>query len=128
MTPRLLSPRWLVVPALLSGLTLPAQASPAGPGPSSALFRLARLKPMAELRGRVVDEKGAGLPGVTVLVKGTTVGTTTGNDGSFVLELPATVTNPVLRISFIGYQAQDVEVSSRTEFNLVLKEDAEKLK
>ncbi|WP_210522172.1 SusC/RagA family TonB-linked outer membrane protein [Hymenobacter terricola] len=127
MTPCLLSPRWLVVPALLSGLALPAQAFPASPAPGGAPFRLALLKPTAEVRGRVVDEKGAGIPGVTVLVKGTTLGTSTGLDGTFVLDLPATVTNPVLRVSFIGYLAQDVEVGSRTEFNLVLKEDAEKL-
>ncbi|WP_210522185.1 SusC/RagA family TonB-linked outer membrane protein [Hymenobacter terricola] len=128
MTPCLLSPRWLVVPALLSGLALPAQAFPAGPAPGGAPFRLARPKPAAEVRGRVVDAKGAGLPGVTVLVKGTTLGTSTGLDGTFVLDLPATATNPVLRFSFIGYAAQDVEVGSRTEFNVTLLEDAQQLK
>lgn len=126
MTNRLLSPRWLVVPLLLCGLTLTAQAAPGG----LRLGRPAggRTKPAATIGGRVLDEKGGGLPGVTVLVKGTTLGTTTGNDGSFSLDLPATVTAPVLRFSYIGYLVQDVVVGSQTTFNITLKEDAEKLK
>ncbi|WP_046243475.1 SusC/RagA family TonB-linked outer membrane protein [Hymenobacter terrenus] len=130
MTPQLLSPQWLVVSALLGGLSLSptVQALPTTPRPGGIATQTATSKPAAQVSGRVIDEKGNGIPGVTVLVKGTTLGTTTGADGSFTLDVPATVTDPVLRFSFIGYQPQDVAVAGQTEFKVTLKEDTEKLK
>ncbi|AMJ67502.1 hypothetical protein AXW84_20315 [Hymenobacter sp. PAMC 26628] len=116
-----------MVPALLSGLALPAQAFPAGTAPGGAYFRLARPNPTAKVSGRVVDGKGEGIPGVTVLVQGSTLGTTTGPDGSFALDIPATIANPVLRISSIGYLAQEIAVGSQAEINVTLKEDTQKL-
>jgi TonB-linked SusC/RagA family outer membrane protein len=60
---------------------------------------------MAQTRtisGQVIDRaNNQGLPGVTVLVKGTTVGTATGNDGTFTLSVPSTATT--LIFSYIGY-------------------------
>ena len=58
-----------------------------------------------KLAGKVVDEKGEGLPGVTVVVKGTTLGTTTGPDGSFSLQAPE---NSTLVFSYIGYARKEV--------------------
>ncbi|RZK41670.1 MAG: SusC/RagA family TonB-linked outer membrane protein, partial [Hymenobacter sp.] len=58
--------------------------------------------------GRVVDAKGAGLPGVTVLVKGTTNGTSTGADGGFTIQAPE---NSVLVFSFVGYTKQELPVT-----------------
>ena len=51
--------------------------------------------------GRVTDEADAPIPGVNVLVKGTTIGTTTDTDGKFALEVPDN--NAILVFSFIGY-------------------------
>ncbi|HEX8350454.1 MAG TPA: SusC/RagA family TonB-linked outer membrane protein, partial [Hymenobacter sp.] len=75
--------------------------------------------------GRVVDAKGAGLPGVTVVVKGTTTGTGTGPDGSFTLQAPE---NSVLVISFVGYKRQEVPVTGASSaLNITLLEDTQAL-
>ncbi|OGX81106.1 SusC/RagA family TonB-linked outer membrane protein [Hymenobacter coccineus] len=59
--------------------------------------------------GRVTDEKGEGLPGVTVLVKGTQNGTSTNANGEFTLDAPAGAT---LVLSSVGYTTQEVAVTS----------------
>ncbi|MCX2739506.1 SusC/RagA family TonB-linked outer membrane protein [Pontibacter anaerobius] len=75
--------------------------------------------------GKVTDEKGEGLPGVTILLKGTTRGTATGADGTFSLSVPeATGT---LVISFIGYQTQEVPISNRASINVSLTPDMKAL-
>ena len=61
--------------------------------------------------GRVTAANGDGLPGVTVLVKGTVTGTSTGADGSFSLNVPA---NSVLVFSSVGFVRQEVPVTGAT--------------
>jgi TonB-linked SusC/RagA family outer membrane protein len=75
--------------------------------------------------GRVTDEKGAGLPGVTVVVKGTTVGTSTDGDGNFSLNVPNG--NGTLVVSFIGYSPQEVPIDNRTSIDISLAPDAKAL-
>jgi TonB-linked SusC/RagA family outer membrane protein len=58
--------------------------------------------------GRVVGSDGAGLPGVTVLVKGTTLGTATDANGRYTLPAPATATTLVF--SFVGYTSQEAKI------------------
>ncbi|WP_045687911.1 SusC/RagA family TonB-linked outer membrane protein [Hymenobacter sp. AT01-02] len=70
--------------------------------------------------GRVVDEKGAGLPGVNVVVKGSSVGTQTDIDGRFTLTAPD---NGTLVFSFVGYTAQEVAINSQTSLNVALAPD-----
>ncbi|MBC6699731.1 SusC/RagA family TonB-linked outer membrane protein [Hymenobacter sp. BT190] len=77
------------------------------------------------ISGRVVDAQSNGLPGVTVVVTGTTVGTSTGSDGRFELQAPATATT--LNISYVGYAAQQVSITDRTSVQVTLKEDAQAL-
>ncbi len=78
------------------------------------------------IKGTVQDEKGASLPGVTIIVKGTTNGTTTGADGKFTLSIPKEETT--LQFSYIGYQTQEVVVStSQTELKVIMKEDVTQL-
>ena len=125
MSENLPNSRWhRVLPALalfsVSGVAL--AASPADAARTAAVVRAD-----ITVKGRVVDEKGNGLPGVTVLVKGTTIGASTNSDGSFLLTIPATQTNPTLRISYIGFVSQDVVVGERTDLNVTLLEDAQKL-
>jgi TonB-linked SusC/RagA family outer membrane protein len=75
--------------------------------------------------GKVVDSKGTGLPGVTVLVKGTTTGTSTGADGSFTIQAPE---NGVLVFSFVGYTRQELPViGAATGLTVTLAESAQDL-
>ncbi|GAB2707874.1 SusC/RagA family TonB-linked outer membrane protein [Hymenobacter frigidus] len=67
--------------------------------------------------GRITDEKGAGLPGVNVIVKGTSTGTQTDADGRYRIEAPDGAT---LVFSFVGYAAQEVAVGSRGTIDMAL--------
>ena len=78
-----------------------------------------------EVTGKVTDGTGTGLPGVTVLVTGTTVGTSTGADGGFSLQVPATATS--LTVSFIGYAKQTVPIAGRNTVTVKLQDDAQAL-
>lgn len=75
--------------------------------------------------GKVVDENGVGLPGVTVVLKGTTKGTATGIDGSFSLAVPDG--NGTLVFSFIGYTTQEVPVNNQATLNVTLAPDTRQL-
>lgn len=72
--------------------------------------------------GTVLDESGSGLPGVSVVVKGTTNGTTTDTKGKFQLEVPGE--NPILVLSFVGYATQEMAVAKRTNItvNMVVED------
>jgi TonB-linked SusC/RagA family outer membrane protein len=78
------------------------------------------------LSGRVADEKNQPLPGVTVLVKNTTTGTSTGADGTF--SLTVTTDNPVLVLSYIGYKSQEVPVNGRSQIEVSMVGDEQALK
>lgn len=81
-----------------------------------------------EVKGVVVDINGAALPGVTVMLKGTTLGTATDIDGHFTLKYPDTGTPQALIFSFIGMKAQEVAVvKGQTEYKVTLEEEAQKL-
>jgi TonB-dependent starch-binding outer membrane protein SusC len=77
-----------------------------------------------DIRGRVTDERGEPIPGATVVVEGTNIGTVTDIDGEYTLNVGE---GAVLRISFIGYAAQTVTVSNQSVVNIVLKEDQSSL-
>lgn len=75
--------------------------------------------------GRVTDRaNGQGLPGVTVLAKGTTLGTSTNVDGAFTLNVPATVTT--LTFSFVGYTTVEQPIRAGA-INVALAPDAKQL-
>jgi len=76
------------------------------------------------ISGKITDENGEGLPGATILEKGTTNGTTTNIDGTFQLSSPE---NAVLIISFVGYQTQEIAVNNRSVIDVQLTVDAEQL-
>ncbi|MBR3541948.1 MAG: carboxypeptidase-like regulatory domain-containing protein, partial [Bacteroidales bacterium] len=75
--------------------------------------------------GTVLDELGEPLPGVNVVVKGTTNGATTDLDGNF--SIANVADKSVLVVSFIGYTTQEISVGSRSNFQIKLAEDAEML-
>ena len=73
------------------------------------------------VNGKVLDSTGAGLPGVTVNIKGTTNGVVTNIDGEYSLaDVPS---NATLQISFIGMQTQEIAVGNQSVINTTLIED-----
>jgi TonB-linked SusC/RagA family outer membrane protein len=79
------------------------------------------------ITGRLTDETGMEMPGVNVLLKGTTVGTTSNSNGSYTIAIPAGENNPILVFSFIGYANTEEIVGQRTVIDLVLQPSAETL-
>ena len=78
------------------------------------------------ITGTVIsDEDGLGLPGATVLVKGTTVGTTTDLDGNYSISVPAG--SNVLIFSFVGLVSKEEAIGNRTVINVTLTTDAAQL-
>ena len=73
-----------------------------------------------EVSGKVIDAQGNVLPGVTVLVKGTTLGTSTDADGKYNLTLPIMNQNLVLVFSFIGMESQEVVYTGQSNINITL--------
>ncbi|WP_297089727.1 TonB-dependent receptor [uncultured Draconibacterium sp.] len=73
------------------------------------------------VNGKVTDEAGEALPGVNVVVKGTTTGTITQADGTFALQVPQNA--QTLLISFIGFASQEVDISAATKVDVTLKAD-----
>ncbi|HYG19836.1 MAG TPA: TonB-dependent receptor [Ohtaekwangia sp.] len=75
--------------------------------------------------GKVTDSQGVPLPGVNILVKGLTSGTTTDSDGNFSLEVPDG--DVTLVFSFIGYATQEVALNGQTTLNVSLADDIQSL-
>ena len=73
--------------------------------------------------GKVLDENGEGLPGVSVILKGTNLGTSTDADGSFHLGIPDDKSNGILVFSFVGYQSSEINIDHRTSINVQLTPD-----
>lgn len=74
-----------------------------------------------EVNGRVTDPDGGGIPGATILVKGTQQGSITDLDGNYTLTVPSDAT---LLYSFIGYAIQEVAVAGQTNINVTMAEEA----
>lgn len=71
--------------------------------------------------GTVKDKNGDPLPGVSVVVKGTTVGTITDSQGAFMLNIPAEA--QTLLFSFVGMLAQEIPVAGKTTFDIILQDE-----
>ncbi|MBQ8916573.1 MAG: carboxypeptidase-like regulatory domain-containing protein, partial [Alistipes sp.] len=75
------------------------------------------------LRGGVKDANNQPIIGAAVVVEGTSLGASTGVDGSFTLNLPDAKTN-VLVVSYVGMKTQQIPVNGRTFIEVVMEEDA----
>jgi TonB-dependent starch-binding outer membrane protein SusC len=73
-----------------------------------------------QVSGTVTDAGGGGLPGVSVLLKGTTTGTVTDIDGKYSLSVPDA--NATLVFSSVGFKSQEIVVGAQTSINVVLIE------
>ena len=78
-----------------------------------------------KITGKVTDEKGNTLPGVTVLIKGTSLGTVTDANGSFSLTLP--IKEAVLVFSFVGMKSQEVNVTNKEMYSVIMKAEVSEI-
>lgn len=78
------------------------------------------------IKGIVLDENGSALPGVTVLVKGTTIGVSTDVKGNFSITLPGQKENSLI-FSFIGMQTQVIKCTDDKPLKITMKTDASQL-
>ncbi|WP_090334444.1 SusC/RagA family TonB-linked outer membrane protein [Dyadobacter koreensis] len=84
--------------------------------------------PKKNITGTVTDETGSGLPGVSVLVKGTQRGTSSNGEGKYSIEIPdQELATAVLTFSFVGYTSQDVPVGNKTDVSVQLAPEAKAL-
>ena len=82
------------------------------------------LAQQLQVSGTVKDHTGTPVAGATILVEGTTMGTTSNADGSYIIEAPSDAT---LLVSFIGYQSQQIAVAGKTRIDITLKEDSQSI-
>ncbi|AWM32241.1 SusC/RagA family TonB-linked outer membrane protein [Hymenobacter nivis] len=117
---------------LLCGALLPltvAAAPATPPAAPRAVGPALRHRAVAAtpITGTVLDEKGAGLPGVTIVLKGTTTGATTDENGRFSLIIPDGVSGATLVVSSIGYDRKEVAVGSQATFSITLSPNSQSL-
>ncbi|PLK44504.1 TonB-dependent receptor [Emticicia sp. TH156] len=82
-------------------------------------------KPLRIVTGKVTDEKGEGIPGVSVVVKGTTKGVTTDVEGIYKLDVPNETT--ILVFSYVGYVTQEIVTGNRSAIDVKLLPDDKSL-
>tara|TARA_Y100001972_G_scaffold70095_1_gene85422 strand:+ start:625 stop:3657 length:3033 start_codon:yes stop_codon:yes gene_type:complete len=87
-----------------------------------ALLLLISFASLGQNVSGVVTAGGEGLPGVSVIIKGTTNGTSTDVDGRYSLSVSG-VDNPVLVYTSVGFSTQEIEVGNRTVIDVALEED-----
>lgn len=93
--------------------------------PSRTITFETRRNSIGNLHGSVMDDTNQPLPGATIVVKGTAIGTVTDIDGRFVLDIPADPSTIV--VSFIGYIIKEFEVRSGSEVSIVMEPDIQQL-
>ena len=85
-------------------------------------------KEAREITGVVVSEQGDSIPGVTVLIKGTTLGTSTDEKGCFKIAIPSTLTNVKLVFSFVGMDDSEIAIEAKkNHYRVILLEKEENL-
>jgi len=84
------------------------------------LFGIGAFAQSLKVSGKVSEESGELLPGVNVIIKGTTTGVTTDFDGNYMLEIE-NPNNAVLQFSFIGFEPVEIPVQGKAKIDVVLK-------
>jgi TonB-linked SusC/RagA family outer membrane protein len=88
-------------------------------------FALWSVSQTIAITGTVTDAAGEALPGVNIRVEGTTTGTVTNADGTYIINV--TGSQALLQFNYIGYAQQSVTVGNRTVINIVMEEDVAEL-
>jgi len=79
------------------------------------------------LTGKVTDDKGESLPGVSIKIKGTNLGVATSVNGTYSLRVPTANVNGTLVVSYMGFTTREVPINGQTTLNIVLSEDVKAL-
>ena len=95
--------------------------------PGHQAARAMRTPVAVTVQGRVASETGEVLPGVNVLVKGTSNGTATNSNGKYTLTIPDEQAGGTLIFSYIGYASQEVKMGSQMLINVTLVADSKSL-
>ncbi len=90
----------------------------------AVLLSVAALAQDREISGKVTDSSGEPLPGVGVMVKGTSTGTMTLGDGTFSLRIPE---DAILEFTCLGFETIELSPAGRNTFEIMLREDSELL-
>ncbi|MFA6945764.1 MAG: carboxypeptidase-like regulatory domain-containing protein [Pedobacter sp.] len=75
--------------------------------------------------GKVTDSKGETLPGVSIKLKGTSVGATSGTDGRYTINVSGN--NSILVVTYIGFVTKEVAVNNQTSLDIALTSDVQGL-
>ncbi|SIS48714.1 TonB-linked outer membrane protein, SusC/RagA family [Zobellia uliginosa] len=110
--------------AIILAVTIPMQSHAFSKTTESPLENDLTAPPVQRTVSGTVSDAMGPLAGVTILVKGSTKGTSTDFDGNYNIEVDAETT---LVYSYIGYSSKEIKVGSQTEINVTLEEDAAKL-
>lgn len=115
---------------LVSGLTVTtnqalARSDAKMSGTLTVRQSASHLKAALDISGKVTGDNGEELPGVSILLKGTTTGATTDINGTFKLTIPEG--NAILVFSYVGYISQEIQVSNRSIIDVKLQVDTKAL-
>ncbi len=92
---------------------------------SDASTNVATQQATKKINGKVTDATGAGLPGVSIVVKGTTIGVISDTDGKYTLSVPADA--KTLVFSFVGMKPEERTIDSKTVYNVTLQESTQSI-
>ena len=87
--------------------------------------QLSALAQKKSISGTIIGEDKLSIPGASIVVKGTTIGTVTNFDGKFTLEIPLTA--KTLVVTFVGFAPQEINIGSANVYNVVLAENKIKI-
>ncbi|MDO1451382.1 TonB-dependent receptor [Rhodocytophaga aerolata] len=90
-------------------------------------FKGIEMQVAVNIRGRVSDENGNGMPGVSIVLKGTTIGTSTDSNGDYAISVPDEQKNGILLFSFIGYTTAETPINGQSTINVQLMPDIKTL-
>jgi len=89
--------------------------------PKSDTFTSIASQQQKRVSGKVTDSAGATLPGVSVVLKGTTIGVITDNNGNFsISNIPG---DAILQFSFVGMKSQEIAIGNKTSINVTMAEE-----
>jgi TonB-linked SusC/RagA family outer membrane protein len=108
--------------ALIILLFIPAAQAGFIPDPNSFQAEATQNK---KVTGIVISNTGELLPGVSIVVKETTIGVVSNTDGTYTINVPDE--NSVLVFSFVGFATQEIQVENKSKIDVIMAEDVQKL-